>query len=80
MALELLDISLELCNDFLTFPGALGKLFLDLFVQRNVPLEHLYLLGHLVTRLDQLLRVFRLVVKFSGELMVLKDSEAGLGL
>ena len=38
------------------------------------------MLRHLVVRLHQILRILRLIVKFSSKLMVLQDSEPGLSL
>ena len=49
-------------------------------MKRNVALQYLDLLGHLVVRLNQILRVLRLIVKLGRQLVVLQDSESRLRL
>ena len=73
-------MSLQACDDFLAFIGSLGQLFLDLLVKRYVSLEHFNLLSHLVVRLDELLRIFRLVVQLCRQLVILENGETCLSL
>ena len=60
--------------------GALSKLFLDLLVKRDIALQDLDLLCHLIVRLNQVLRVFRLIVELGRQLMVLQDGQSRLSL
>lgn len=49
-------------------------------MQGNVPLEHFDLLEHFVVRLNQLLRILRLVVQLGRQLVVLQNSQPRLSL
>lgn len=80
LSLESFDFSFEPSDLFLTFVGSLSELLFDLLVKGDVPLQHLYLLGHLVVRVDQLVRILRLVVELGGQLVVLQDRESSLRL
>ena len=51
-----------------------------MLVKRYVSLEHFNLLSHLVVRLDELLRIFRLVVQLCRQLVILENGETCLSL
>ena len=75
--LEGLYLSFVLLNYFLTEVAALGKLFLNLLVVGEVPLQILNHRGHLVVLVHQVLRLLRLVLQLASQLHILDDSEFG---
>ena len=77
---QLLRLSLELCDNLLTFVGSLCQLFLNIFMQRNVSFECLNLFGHLIVFDHESLGVFVLVIELSRQLMVLQYGQSRLRL
>lgn len=69
MRFELIDLTLAHMRPF-------GKLLLNLLVKGDVALESINLFLHLVILGQKLLRLLRLVLQFSGQLMVLEDGQA----
>ena len=73
-------MSLKAGDDLLALIGSLGQLFLDLLMERYVSFENFNLLSHLVMCLNELLRVFRLIVQLSRQLVILEYGESCLSL
>jgi len=59
---------------------SLGELFLHFFVNFNISLESFNLTLHFVVFKKQLLCLFRLIFKFSRQLMILQNSQTSCGL
>ena len=80
LPLQLLNLALEPGDDFLRLVRSLRQLLFYLLVQRDVALQDLNLLGHLVMSLHELLCVLGLIVKLGCQLVVLQDGQSCLRL
>ena len=80
LSFKFFNIPFEFLDNFLAEMTSLGQLFLNIFVDLNVPFNLLHLTFHLVIFEKKIFCLLWLMIKFSGQLMILQNCKTSCSL